>query len=466
MNAMSERAARTTVYFDLSLSMVNFLDVSRTTGSQVPANHARSFQYGALLRRLPPILTQISDSVVKAGFSDKGRQGNDGRLRPRYDLTDAQIRNITDTECFASNRRQGRLQCLSLYAGNQRTDFSGLFPDVEARVDSGELVVIVSDLMSYNAGQAGDFNDVSGPLSGLIRQGKAVALLTAAVGYNGSVSDIPGAPIKEFAGKVPLHILVVGTSAQVAAALKAVDEDTAFRTFRANNPDQWHAVLFDRSAIAETRLGRPEVETPLPRGVLRTGGGMVEADSMLGQFIVGRSNRGEEASRKISIAWPVGRRNSPVPIDYDLQPDHQVWAYTLGGGRCQDGWVQNTDAVLKPDARPVGVSASEQPIRQTLFDSGVPFQLASNTVYLWRLGWRPGGVRIPTSEVDFLKTWSVDATGIDTLRDQIARRGGGGVFPTFDLAALYQDLWQAAYGANPSGSQSENKSALLSIMIQ
>jgi hypothetical protein len=464
--AAVERAQRATLYLDLSLSMINFLQSNRISGPQAPLDHANSFQYGALVRRLPSILKQSAQRLVLAGFSLQSNRNAEKRLLPKYDLSDEQFRQITATECFANARiKHDREQCYGLYKENQRTDFSGLFPDVEARVQNGELAVIVSDLMSYGAGQLGDYNDVAGPLSGLLRRGYAVALLSAAVGYSGDIGDIPGGKIEKFAGRMPFHILIVGSSEQVATVLKAVDDDSGFRSFRAANAAHWHAVLFDGKADAGITLGAPMVDRPLPRGVLPAGKGLLESANALGQFLVARSTS-DGGSPQINVQWPVTARNAVVPVEYDIRPDSQTWAHMSGSSRCEDGWLPLNDASLQATAKPASLSTLNGSIQQNLFSSGVPYQMAARTVYLWRLGWQQNGVRRAASEESFLKTWSVDAAGLSDVRSRYGRGGLGGVFPTFDLEALYLDLWQAAYGSGSRGAKSAGNHTFLSVIVQ
>lgn len=460
-----EKAPRATLFLDLSLSMVSFLNARKPDGLQEPLGYAGSFQFGALVRRLPPILKQSTQRFEIAGFSHLPNRGADNRLRPLYGITEDQFRELTATECFINLPKGKRPDtCHSLYKGNGRTDFSGLFPDVEARVANGELVTIVSDLLTYNSGQLGDYNDVAGPLSALVRKGYAVAMLSAAVGYNGTVHDVPGPKIR-LAARTPFHILVIGSSAQVATVLKNIDEDTGLRSFRQSQSKFWHAVLFDSHAGAALALGAPEVG-PLPqRGVWTTGSGLVTTAGFAGQFVVGRPES-DGANRAIRVNWPITASNPLIPVEYSIQPESEVWVHTSGGTRCEDGWQSLNDAALHPTAATAELTSASAQVQQTLFANGVPFQMTPRTTYLWRLGWQQAEARRAAAEDEFLQSWSTNATNLPDLRMQYARGGGGAIFPTFDFEALYLDLWQAAYGAGAKSPHLLRTSTYVAAVLQ
>ncbi len=456
------QAPRATLYLDLSLSMVNFLDSRRPKNITPALDYDTSFQFGALTRRLPVLLRQNAQRFETAGFSVQGNRGKADRLIPKYGISDEQFRALTATECFANlSASSAKEACYSQYKNNLRTDFSGLFPDVQARLANGELVAVVSDLMSYNAGQLGDYNDVASPLTELIRQGYAVALLSAAVGYNGNVSDIPppGIPL---AGRMPFHTLIIGSSEQVAAVLRSVDADPGFRTFRQNHEKFWHAVLFDRQAGAGITLGKPAPVTP-PQGVLTTGNGLVNAGDFVGQFVVARS---DDASRTIHVQWPVAQPNPLVPVEYEIAPNSELWMHTGGGSRCEDGWQSVNDPSLRPDAKAVALASASEPARQSLFTKGVPFQMASRITYLWRLNWKPSATKLAAGEERFLSAWSANAATVPALRARFTRSRQDGLFPTFDLEALYRDLWQAAYGTGATGAPPLSISTYLAAIVQ
>lgn len=466
---------RATLYLDLSLSMVNFLDGKGSSSDLAESpDYSSAFQYGALVRRLPPILRQMTQRFVLAGFSVNANKKLN-RLAPKYDITDEQFRQLTATECFLNSlNKKPREECKSLYRDNQRTDFSGLFPDVESRVKNGELVVIVSDLMSYGAGQLGDYNDIAGPLSALIRDGYAVALLSALVGYNGNVMDIPGGRIK-VSGKMPFHILAIGASGHVDAVLRTIGSDPGFSKFRAQGENNWRVSLFDPKAGPAITLGTASINQSLPRGVLRTGTGLVDSKIFAGQFVVARTAGDEKTSREIEVKWPVLEKNPFMPVEYELQPESKVWVYLPGAnGQCRDGWRLNKDVALqsiRPESNPrvpVGDSnPSAKLVRQSLFSSGIPPQMASRTTYLWQLEWALREPKRSPRGEEYLKEWSINASGIDELRartsgkDEVLR-----TFRTYDLDAIYNDLWQYAYGSRAPEDNPARYSALVSAVVQ
>lgn len=455
----NDEKLRTTLYLDFSLSMVNYLDVGEFDPLNAPPGLAQAFQYGPLVGQLPTVLSPISRELLFSGFGTSAVQRR---------ISEKEFDRALSSRCFselghASNERRdrGTQRCQGKYKGNKNTDFIGLFQEVEGRVGRGELAVIVSDLIP--SGERG-IDELVRPLTRMIARGSAVAIVSASVGYAGTM-DIPGKRFK-YVGRAPFHVLVVGPSSSVRDVLAGIRSNIKMKDFRLNSPDMWHEALFDRTAASGLSLGKAKVG-PLPSaGVFVNRGDPLPDDAVIGKYLMyveGASG----ANRQITVSWPVVQANVTAPVEHRLTPISQVWRRMQSDRiSCDRAWIPEEGQGIQgaPSSPSASLQAKGTPPSVTLFNRFTPGVVRSKNAYLWRLGWQQDGAEFPAAEEAFLKRWSIDSSGLATVT--APGEPLPPLFPTYEFATLYRSLWQAAYGTGSAAAKTVTYSSLVSVAVE
>lgn len=183
------------IYYDVSGSMVGYIDP--------PKNDAYPPVYADLTLALPDVASAITPDVFFYEFGE--------RIVP---LPAAELNRLITPSTYS---------CALGRAGCQESRINETFELAASDVPSS-LHVIVTDLFLAQGDLIGTpGRALQAPLWRALEQGKAIALVGVAAGFNGRIFDLPSGGSYDHADGRPLYLVIVGPLERIATFLSGLD---------------------------------------------------------------------------------------------------------------------------------------------------------------------------------------------------------------------------------------------------
>lgn len=402
-------------------------------------------------RNLRPIQVYIDGSGSMAGFA----AGATSDVRPMGDLIDTVRRTAQNghapVQFFAFGSKIAPIprgsEGASRYATTAAYNCKGC-DNKESHIDAvlrqaaagdpSNLYVIVTDLWLDNKQFTGSSQvALGGPLTDMLRQGRAVGVLGVRAPFRGKITDFPTPGVYADASEHPLFVLLIGPAGQVQAMRDAL----AHAGSPAFQPERTRYSLF------VTRPGNIEVSAQL---LSSAGGGAARSVSILPEYMQGQQQfklRLDEAkSRNGRIEGVVdagaGVRDNSV-WSGELKASTRVWRLQDEGalrGCARSAWTEV--APLQGAWRAEGGHQARLTLSPQTAASLAPGHAYYVAGYL--------GVRkleTPNPADNWMREWSFSAAQEQALRKRRPR-----FFPTLNLADLASSMEAALDRAAPNGT--------------